>query len=167
MVTIPSTNNSFYGSSQPFVNSVHDITGAYQSTPTSVLLPSHQQLVAAPVDNHFLLINFIDLLRVIRKGPAVRNAVDDAIDLCSSVVNLRESIEEARLRAEQATDERHKRMHTTKALQNLRRYFELIVFQAFLHSTEPDTLQSFKNENIETFVKNRPGKFLELLAFLR
>lgn len=87
----------------------------------------------------------------------MKHAVDNAIDHCSSVINLRESIEEARLRAEQASDEKQKRMHTTKALQYLRRYFELIVFQAFLHSTEPDTLQSFEHENVETFVKNRPG----------
>lgn len=89
----------------------------------------------------------------------MKNAVDNAIDLCSSVINLRESIEEARLRAEQAGDEKQKRMHTTKALQHLRRYFELIVFQAFLHSTEPDTLQSFEHENVETFVTNRPGNW--------
>ena len=42
-------------------------------------------------------------------------------------------------------------------LQNLRRYFELIVFQSYLQSIEPDTIQSFENENVETFVKNRPG----------
>jgi len=56
----------------------------------------------------------IDLLRVIRKGPAVKSAVDDAIDQCSAVYNLRDSIEEARLRAEQATDEKQKRLHTSK-----------------------------------------------------
>jgi hypothetical protein len=97
----------------------------------------------------------------------VKHAVDNAIDLCSSVINLRDSIEKARLRAEEleAGDERQKKMHTTKALQHLRRYFELIVFQAYLHSTEPDTLQSFENENVETFVKNRPGKSLISLLF--
>ena len=42
-------------------------------------------------------------------------------------------------------------------LQNLRRYFELIVFQSYLQSIEPDTIQSLENENVETFVKNRPG----------
>lgn len=88
----------------------------------------------------------------------MKNAVDNAIDLCSSVINLRDSIEEARLRAEEAVDEKQKKMHTAKALQHLKRYFELIVFQAYLHSTEPDTLQSFETENVETFVKNRPGK---------
>ena len=42
-------------------------------------------------------------------------------------------------------------------LQSLRRYFELIVFQSYLQSIEPDTIRSFENENIETFVRNRPG----------
>lgn len=50
-----------------------------------------------------------DLLRVIRRGPAVKAAVDDAIDQCAEVLNLRDSIEEARIRAEQVTEEREKR----------------------------------------------------------
>ena len=55
-----------------------------------------------------------DLLRVIRKGPAIKDIVDDAIDQCSAVFNLRDSIEESRNRAEQATDEKQKRMHAQK-----------------------------------------------------
>lgn len=57
-----------------------------------------------------------DLLRVIRKGPAVKTAVDDAIDQCAEVFNLRDSIEEARIRAEQVTDEREKRSFAQKGL---------------------------------------------------
>ncbi|KAF8223849.1 hypothetical protein L208DRAFT_1314989 [Tricholoma matsutake] len=95
-----------------------------------------------------------NLLRVIRKGPAVKDIVDDAVDRCSTVFNLRDSIEESRNCAEQATDEKQKRIHAQKGLQNLRRYFELIVFQSYLQSTEPDTMESF--ESVETYVKNRP-----------
>ncbi|KAI0255159.1 inositol hexakisphosphate-domain-containing protein [Lactifluus subvellereus] len=95
-----------------------------------------------------------NLLRVIRKGPAVKAAVDDAIDQSAEVFNLRDSIEEARIRADQATDERMKRSFAQKGLQNLRRYFELIVFQAYLQSTEPDTLQTY--QTFEAFVKNLP-----------
>jgi hypothetical protein len=40
-------------------------------------------------------------------------------------------------------------------LQELRRYFGLIVFQAYLQSTEPDTMKSF--ESFESFVRDRPG----------
>ena len=57
-----------------------------------------------------------DLLRVIRKGPAVKAAVDDAIDQCDEVLNLRDSIEEARIRAEQVTDEREKRSLAQRGL---------------------------------------------------
>ena len=46
----------------------------------------------------------------------------------------------------------------TSGLQNLRRYFELIIFQAYLQSIEPDTVQSF--ESFESFVESRPGKSL-------
>lgn len=96
-----------------------------------------------------------NLLRVIRKGPKVKLTVDNAVDLCTvDLFNLRESIEESRMQAEQATDEAKKRLHAQKGLQNLRRYFDLIVFQAYLQSTEPDTFESI--ESIETFVKNRP-----------
>ena len=98
--------------------------------------------------------------------------MDDAIDQCAEVFNLRDSIEEARICAEQARDEREKRTlaqrglslplfadghlsYHLKGLQNLRRYFELIIFQAFLQSTEPDTLQTY--QTFEAFVKNLPG----------
>lgn len=57
-----------------------------------------------------------DLLRVIRKGPAVKRAVDDAIDRCSAVYNLREAIEESRVRAEEATDDKLIRLHTSKGM---------------------------------------------------
>uniref|UniRef100_A0A8H7Y3N0 Inositol hexakisphosphate-domain-containing protein n=1 Tax=Psilocybe cubensis TaxID=181762 RepID=A0A8H7Y3N0_PSICU len=108
--------------------------------------------VKAPNRRSYQVIN--NLLRVIRKGPAVKSAVDDAIDRCSAVYNLRDAIETARIRAEEATDDKQRRVHTSKGLHNLRRYFELIVFQSYLQSIEPDTMQSF--ENVETFVKNRP-----------
>ncbi|KAK7031227.1 hypothetical protein VNI00_013643 [Paramarasmius palmivorus] len=95
-----------------------------------------------------------NLLRVIRGGLKVKSVVDAAIDQCAVVYNLRDSIEESRLQAEQASDDAARKIHATKAIQNLRRYFELIVFQAYLQSTEPNTMQDF--ESIETFVKNRP-----------
>jgi hypothetical protein len=55
-----------------------------------------------------------DVLRVVRKGPAIKNEVDDAIDLCAEVFNLRDSIEEARALCEQATDERQKKALANK-----------------------------------------------------
>jgi len=42
--------------------------------------------------------------------------VDDAIDQCAEVLNLRDSIEEARIRAEQVRDEREKRSLAQRGL---------------------------------------------------
>jgi protein-tyrosine phosphatase len=158
---------------------VNDQLGRGRSTLTSIILILLQQWLASPMPpsprisrrrlsifaapdvqsgdplirrQSYPVIN--NLLRVIRKGPAVKDAVDDAIDQCAEVFNLRDSIEEARIRAEQVTAEREKRSFAQRGLQNLRRYFELIVFQAFLQSTEPDTLQTY--QTFEAFVKDLP-----------
>ncbi|KAI0685965.1 inositol hexakisphosphate-domain-containing protein [Cytidiella melzeri] len=95
-----------------------------------------------------------NLLRVIRKGHTVKNTVDDAIDQCDEVYNLRDSIEDLRIRAEQTSDERLKKQYAQRGLANLRRYFELIIFQTYLQSIEPDTMLSFPT--IEAYVKERP-----------
>ncbi|KAJ8072928.1 hypothetical protein PM082_016488 [Marasmius tenuissimus] len=107
---------------------------------------------AAQHRHSYQVIN--NLLRVIRTGLKVKNTVDATIDQCAAVYNLRDSIEESRLQAEEATDKQTRKKHAAKALQNLRRYFELIVFAAYLQSTEPSTMKEF--ESIETFVKKRP-----------
>jgi hypothetical protein len=44
----------------------------------------------------------------------VKRAVDDAIDRCSAVLNLRDAIEDSRVHAEEATDEKQIRLHTAK-----------------------------------------------------
>ncbi|KAG9102429.1 hypothetical protein FS749_000019 [Ceratobasidium sp. UAMH 11750] len=95
-----------------------------------------------------------NLLRVIKRGPDVKRMVDDAIDQCDQFLNLRESIEEARLQAEDATDDRQKKRFIQVGLHNLRRYFELIVFQHYLMESDPDTIRSF--ESFEHFVRSRP-----------
>lgn len=46
----------------------------------------------------------------------MKNAVDEAIDRSAAVLNLRDSIEEERVKAEQVTDEKQKRIHTSKGL---------------------------------------------------
>ena len=111
----------------------------------------------------------------------MKNAVDEAIDQCAEVFNLRDSIEELRTQAEHASDEKTKKIFAQKGnffvchhrfaltrvclatgLQNLRRYFELIVFQAYLQSTEPDTMRTVGS--FESFVKNLPGESSPLPA---
>ncbi|KAI5118140.1 hypothetical protein M0805_001739 [Coniferiporia weirii] len=95
-----------------------------------------------------------NLLRVIRNGLWVKDAVDAAVDQCSEVFNLRDSIEEARISAEQAGSNQQRKIHAQRGLHNLRRYFALIIFQWYLSTIQPDTVRSV--ESFESFVKNHP-----------
>ena len=51
-----------------------------------------------------------------RNGLFVKTVVDQAIDRCAELLNLRDSIEEERNRAEQATDEKQKRLHAQRGI---------------------------------------------------
>ena len=55
-----------------------------------------------------------DLLRVIKHGLQVKCIVDTAIEACAQVFNLHKAIEEARIAAEETTDEREKRREIQK-----------------------------------------------------
>jgi hypothetical protein len=103
----------------------------------------------------------IDLLRVIRGGLEVKRAVDNALEKCGQIFDLHRAIEEARLAADEAVDERQKRKEITRGLHHLQQYFELIIFQAYLNVTPADTWRDL--ETFENFVKGRPGEdsFLE------
>ncbi|UZJ54516.1 hypothetical protein CBS101457_003836 [Exobasidium rhododendri] len=94
------------------------------------------------------------LLRVIPHGLAVKETVDKAIDRSAGVLNLRNSIEEARLAAEDTEDENLRRGKIQNAVYNLRRYFELIVFQAYLEATPAQWYESLPA--FEEYVKKQP-----------
>lgn len=104
----------------------------------------------APLSYH--VIN--SLLRVIPKGLEVKKRVDDCIDQCATVTNLREAIEEARLAAEDTEDEALRKKRIQSAIHNLRRYFLLIVFQSYLTQTKPDLLEA--SPSFRSFVTRQP-----------
>lgn len=95
-----------------------------------------------------------NLLRVIRGGLEVKFSVDNAVELCSQTFDLHKAIESAKIAADEAVDERQKRKESVKGLHHLRQYFELIIFQAYLNVTQPDTWRDL--ETFENFVKARP-----------
>ncbi|KAL9935714.1 hypothetical protein V8E36_005291 [Tilletia maclaganii] len=109
---------------------------------------------AQPVSTNALSYHVINsLLRVIPDGLRVKAEVDDAIDSCAAVTNLRESIELARLAAEDTQNEREQRKWISKGIQSLRKYFELIIFKAYLDSVTPSELleksAAHPTENLE------------------
>ena len=66
------------------------------------------------IDTNFDTKISIDLLRVIRNGLMVKDAVDAAIDQCSDVYNLRDSIEDSRMRAEQASNDQTRKSYAQR-----------------------------------------------------
>ena len=100
---------------------------------------------------HYHIIN--SLLRVLPKGLEVKRRVDHAIDRCSQIVHLRDSIEEARLAAEDIEDVEARESKVAGGLQNLRRYFELMIFGAYLASTTPSIPVSL---SFDRFVSQQP-----------
>lgn len=51
---------------------------------------------------------------MVKNGLWVKDAVDSAIDRCSEVINLRDSIEGARINAEQATSDQQRKMYAQR-----------------------------------------------------
>lgn len=100
-----------------------------------------------------------NLLRVIRSGQEVKNAVDDVITQCGyEVYDLLDAIEEARRKAIETHVESPRRgVQQQRAVQNLRSYFFMILFAAYLNETRAETWRELReSSSYESFVKSRP-----------
>ncbi|WFD25147.1 hypothetical protein MNAN1_000111 [Malassezia nana] len=92
------------------------------------------------------------LLRVVPQGQEIKRMVDDAVDTCGAVVNIRDAIERAYVAATEAPEAEQQR-HIVNGVQNLRRYFHMMLFQAYLNSVNPGTI--FRH-TYEQFVRKQP-----------
>lgn len=82
-------------------------------------LPTQSPDIPRSARYSYTVIN--NLLRTIRWGQEVKNAVDDAITACGEVEDIFDSIEEARQAAEDIKDdEKLKKVKTQKGIQTLR-----------------------------------------------
>ncbi|WFC98121.1 hypothetical protein MYAM1_000844 [Malassezia yamatoensis] len=93
------------------------------------------------------------LLRVIPHGQEVKRVVDDCIDQCSTILNLRRTIEDARLAALDAQSDAERNRHINSGIRSLQRYAHLLLFQAYLQTIKPETMLS---NTFERFVKRQP-----------
>jgi hypothetical protein len=91
---------------------------------------------------NYQIIN--SLLRVIKNGIENKSVVDTVIDQCGAVLNLRDMIESAHIKAEMADDGK-KRPIIKAGIVALQRYVLLICFQAYLDNTPPDALNSMES----------------------
>lgn len=99
------------------------------------------------------------LLRVVPYGQETKRIVDNAIDSCGYMINIRDDIEESRCKAIETSDEAKKQQYIARGVQSLRRYFQILTFQAYLNSVRPDTIMSHTYEH---FIRKQP--VLETIA---
>jgi hypothetical protein len=71
--------------------------------------------------DHVLICLIIDVLRVVPYGREAKDAVDSAIDQCAQFFNLRVSIEDAALQAEESTDDQRRRRYIEQGLRTFMR----------------------------------------------
>lgn len=81
--------------------------------------------------------------------------MDEAIDATAKHFNIRDAIQDFRLKAEEATDPAERQAAIERGLFYLQRYFHLLLFQAYLDDTDPDAEDPY---TFESFVKHRPGQ---------
>jgi hypothetical protein len=80
--------------------------------------------------------------------------VDDAIDATATHFNIRDAIEDFRTKAEDAQDASAKNAYIEKGIYQLRRYFNLLLFQAYLDDRSLD--DEDEPYSFESFVRHRP-----------
>ncbi|MBW0461895.1 hypothetical protein O181_001610 [Austropuccinia psidii MF-1] len=97
-----------------------------------------------------------NLTRVMRNGRGIKAAVDAAIDKCSAVYDLVDSIEVCRLKAEECGEDlAAKEYNTKRGLSNLRRYAFVLIFTCYLNETKADTWRELKeSKSFEVFWQN-------------
>ncbi|KNZ49561.1 hypothetical protein VP01_493g4 [Puccinia sorghi] len=95
-----------------------------------------------------------NLIRVMRNGRGIKTAVDAAIEKCSAVYDLIESIEVCRLDAEKCGDDSaSKETKTKKGLSNF-----LLIFACYLNETKADTWRELQtNKSFEAFWQQHQG----------
>ncbi|BGP42410.1 hypothetical protein JCM10450v2_006504 [Rhodotorula kratochvilovae] len=141
---------------------VNDQLGRGRTTRTLVIITLLQdwmrsggQIRARRSDRQsYVVIN--NLLRVVRNGFEVKNAVDAAITACGDPFDLLEAIENARQHAEDSEGETRDKW-VARGVRELRGYFFLILFMSFLNECRPSTLREVgSTASYETWVKERP-----------
>lgn len=79
--------------------------------------------------------------------------MDEAIDCTAAHFNLRDTIEDFRSKAEEAQDSATKNNYIEKGIYHLRRYYHLLLFQAYLDDRSLDDEEPY---SFESFIRHRP-----------
>jgi len=86
----------------------------------------------------------LKLMAAIEGGEQIKAQVDEAIDACSHMQNLRDAIYECKLASENPTaTDADKKMYLKRGINYLERYWWLILFNTYLLNTAPKFPRSF------------------------
>ncbi|RXK36343.1 hypothetical protein M231_06380 [Tremella mesenterica] len=113
--------------------------------------PDLQRMTTHVPKTSWQIIN--SCLRVIRNGLEVKKIVDEAIDRTAAHYNLRDAIEDVHGQAESAPEGPERNRYVEKGVHLLRRYYHLLLFQAYLDDRGADDENPY---TFESFVKHRP-----------
>lgn len=98
-----------------------------------------------------------NLIRVLPKGPRIKQETDRVIDLCSTMQNLRLAISEMKQRSESAVTATMRSQNHERAIDYLTRYFYLIAFNAFLWDWQGIGADSALAPNsFQSWIEDRP-----------
>ena len=95
--------------------------------------------VGAPDEEPLLRGNYAvvrSLLRVLDAGPAAKEHVDEVIDRCAHMQNLREAILTYRKAISKEVDEKRREVALTRGVEYLERYWVLVAFGAYIQSAD-------------------------------
>lgn len=106
---------------------------------------------------HTLLIDqyevVVSLLRVIRFAGEAKKKVDAVIEMCASMVHLRDVIADTLAEAQSESDESSKKGALREGATLLKRYFWLVAFKGYLNDIAPDNLREM--ETFTLWVRHR------------
>eukprot|EP00158_Paraphelidium_tribonemae_P007900 Partr_v1_DN28391_c0_g1_i1_m78600 putative phosphatase domain containing, paladin 1 len=77
------------------------------------------------------------LVRTLQDGVKTKHVVDQTIDLCATHINLRECINDYKMKADTAQSKQQTTDYVVKGIGALCRYYSIIAFQAYLESQPP------------------------------
>ena len=101
----------------------------------------------------------VRLVRMLSNGRAAKNIVDNAVDTCGRIHNIRDAIVDSFLKAERARVADTHQVHSTYMTAHLKRYFYLICFQQYLMTLPTDltnAVLSAKNHTFAQWLAHRP-----------
>ena len=109
-------------------------------TKVGAIDPEQQHLSELAAGSFELILR---LVRLLKSGNLLKAELDDVIDRCAVLQNLRSAIKDLKVMAEQETDPEKKHVFDERGKNYLERYFYLLAYTAYVRDQLPEITQTF------------------------